>query len=102
MRNESINDLLIRENVRPEQVLILRHRPTEPRLNKVLPWLAAEKHETFNAYQQTQSERVEAIMSRAKFVASFIGHEPGKALFVGLYTMNGRPIISREAILEDS
>jgi hypothetical protein len=38
-------------------------------------------------YQQTQSEEVERAMLEAKFVASFIGHEPGKALFVGLYSI---------------
>jgi len=45
----------------------------------VLPWLAAEKPEVFNAYQQTQGEKVEKAMLGAKYVASFIGHEPGKA-----------------------
>jgi hypothetical protein len=51
----------------------MRHRPQEPELRKVLPWLAAEKPELFNAYQQTHGERVEKAMLGAKFVASFIG-----------------------------
>lgn len=39
----------------------------------------------FNAYQQGQGESVAAAMRRAQYIASFIGHEAGRALFVGLY-----------------
>ena len=69
---------------------VLRHRPWEPQLNKVLPWLAAEKPDLFNAYQQTQGEKLERVMqvlSGTGYVASFIGREAGKALFVGLYSI---------------
>jgi hypothetical protein len=52
-------------------------------LDKALPWFAADKPDVFNAYQQTQSERVERAMAGAKYVASFIGREAGKALFIG-------------------
>ena len=72
---------------------MFRHSPLEPGLRKVLPWLAVERPEVFNAYQQTQRERVEKALMRASFVASFIGHEPGKAVFVGLYTVgSSRPL----------
>ena len=55
-----------------------------------MPWLAAEKPDSFNAYQQTQNEKVERMMQSlvgTGFVASFIGHEPSKALFIGLYSV---------------
>jgi hypothetical protein len=55
-----------------------------------LPWLAAERPHVFNAYQQTQGEKVENVMQSMKgrgYVASFIGNEPGKAAFVGLYSI---------------
>ncbi len=86
----NLNDLLESKGINPEHVLVLRHRPREPELRKVLPWLAAEKPEVFNAYQQTQGERVQKAMdglSGYGYVASFIGHEPGKALFIGLYSI---------------
>jgi len=82
-----LNDLFRKQGIDPATVLVLRHRPSEPQLRKVLPWLAAEKPALFNAYQQTQGEKVEKSMLRATHVASFIGHEPGKALFVGLYAI---------------
>src|ERR1051326_8941401 len=87
------NDLLTKKEIDPRQVLVLRHRPSEPKLNRVFSRVAAERPEMFNAYQQTQTYRVEGAMKRARFVASFIGHEPRKALFVGIYSVGGlRPI----------
>jgi hypothetical protein len=81
----NLNDLLLGKGIDPRHVLVFRHRPHEPELNKVLPWLAAEKADVFNAYQQTQGKRVERamqLMTGTGYVASFIGREPGKALFV--------------------
>ena len=80
-----LNDLLQRQNISPEEVIVLRHRPFEPKLNRVFPWLAADRHDLFNAYQQTHGERVERAMASASYIASFIGHRPGEALFIGLY-----------------
>jgi hypothetical protein len=85
--------LLGAKGIEPKEVLVLRHRPTEPRLNDVIPWLAAEKPDVFNAYQQTQGEKLERAMTGAKYVASFLGREPGRALFVGLYEIGAsRPL----------
>jgi len=81
----NFGDLLLASSIDPEQVIVMRHRPPERELNKVLPWLAAERPDVFNAYQQTQGEKVEKAMLKARYVASFIGHQPGKALFIGLY-----------------
>jgi hypothetical protein len=84
----NLNDLLLGKGIDPRRVLALRHRPPEPQLNKVLPWLAAERPAMFNAYQQTQGEKLERVMrtmTDSGYIASFIGQEAGKALFVGLY-----------------
>ena len=80
-----LNDLLTTKGIQPEDVLVMRHRPTEPEMRKVLPWLAAERPELYNAYQQTQGPRAEKALTKAKYLASFIGHASGKALFIGLY-----------------
>lgn len=89
--------LLETENVDPSRVLVLRHRPTEPQLRKAFLWLAEERPETFNAYQRTHGLRTEAALLRASHAAAFIGHEPGKAVFVGLYTVDGHTKVDREA-----
>ena len=93
------NDLLARENIDPVGVLVLRHTPWESSLRRVLPRLASDQPDVFNAYQSTQDARVEADMLRAKQVASFIGLEKRKgaadhaAVFVGLYDIgHHRPL----------
>lgn len=95
----TLNDLLERKDIDPRKVLVLRHRPNEPELGRRLPWLAAEKPNLFNAYQQTQGRRVERAMQAMTgngFVASFIGREAGKALFVGLYSIQKSTPLSRD------
>jgi hypothetical protein len=96
----NLNDLLLGKKIDPRQVLVFRHRPHEPKLNKVLPWLAAEKPDVFNAYQQTQGKKIENAMKAMTgkgFVASFIGHEPGKALFIGLFSIGpSRPLTRQQ------
>ena len=64
------NDLLGKEGIDPKTVLVLRHRPRERELRKVLPWLAAERPDTYNAYQQQQSPSVETAMVKADDVRS--------------------------------
>lgn len=95
----NFNDMLRSEGFDPELVFAFRHRPRESELFKVLPWLAAERHELFNAYQQTQSGlRVESALASivAKgHVASFIGQDSGRATFVALYAVAAAKPLTR-------
>lgn len=91
------NALLLAEGIDLQGVVILRHQPYEPKLRKAFRRIIADRRELFDAYQCTHGPRVEAALKRARHVASFYGHEPGKALFVGLYRMAGhRRIGNRE------
>jgi hypothetical protein len=92
----TLNDLLRTRGIDPATVMVMRHRPSEPELNKVLPWLAAEQPDVFNAYQQTQTERVEKAMLATSYVAAFIGRESAKAIFVGLYRIGATTPLTRE------
>ena len=97
----NLNDLLESSGIDPAKVIVMRHRPHERELAKVLPWLAAERPETFNAYQQTQGEKVERAMKGLEgdgYVASFIGHAPGQAWFVGLYTIESSKPLTRDQL----
>jgi hypothetical protein len=91
-------DLLHKYNIHPKSVLALRHCPTkEPQLNESLPWIAVERPDLFNAYQSTQNVGAEAAMSKAEYVASFIGHEATKALFVGFFeNKSSKPITQKQ------
>lgn len=92
-----LNDLLIKEGIDPDRVMVMRHRPTAKELRDVLPWLAEEDPGAYNAYQSQHGERVEVALSKATHLVSCVGREPGKAMFVGLYTMNGFKKITQEA-----
>ena len=86
----NFNDLLQDKKIDPHHVLVLRHRPPEREFRKKLPWLAVKRPDLFNAYQQTQTERLERAMQAMVgdgYIASFIGQEPGKATFIGLYSI---------------
>lgn len=92
----NMNDVFRLAGIEPEKVIVLRHSPFEPEVRKILPWLAAENPDVFNAYQQTQGEKLESSLQKAAYVASFIGHEPGKALFVGLYAIGKSKPLTHE------
>ena len=83
------NDLLRKSDIDPATVMVMRHRPTEKGLRRALPWLAAERPDVYNAYQSSHGEVVENALARKEWLASFIGHVPGRALFVGLYRVAG-------------
>lgn len=89
-----LNDLLVAEGVTPDQTLILRHRPTEPFLRQALPTLAGERRNVFDTYQAYQGEKVEqSILARhGGWVASFISYGAAKAVFVGLYRVDGHTL----------
>lgn len=85
-----LTDLFHKHEIDPVKTLIFRHRPHEAQLRRVFPWIIAERPDLFNAYQSCQGQSVEKAMKALSgdgHVASFYGHEPGKATFVGLYAI---------------
>ena len=74
------------------KIVLLRHRPFEPRLARVMPWMIEERRDLFEAYQAVPG-RPEAAFGKAEFVASFLGMRAGTAHFVGLYRIGAsRPL----------
>jgi hypothetical protein len=81
----TLNRLLEDSGIDLRQVLVFRHRPWEPALNRVFDRIVSQRHDLFDCYQDTHGARTEAALRKAKYVASFIRYRPGQALFVGLY-----------------
>ena len=81
----TLNQMIQLGGIDLRDVLVFRHRPYEPELNRIFGWLAAERPDLFDCYQSTHAARTESALRRAKYLASFIRHSPGTALFVGLY-----------------
>lgn len=84
-----LNDLLEKVGLDPKLGMVMRHRPKEPTFRKALCSLAAEEPAIYNAYQSCHHEAAERALGRAAFLVSFVGHEPGKAIFVGIYHVDG-------------
>jgi hypothetical protein len=100
----NFNDMLQKQGINPESVIVFRHCPPQPELKKTLPWFAVEKPDIFNAYQQTQGTvKVEKVLKSLEghgYVAAFLGHEPNKALFIGLYSIDSSIPLTSEAYMD--
>lgn len=90
----NLNYLLEQVSIDPNSTLCMRHRPVEPRLRRAFLWLAADSPDVFNAYQSVQKPSAERQLMNATHLASFIGDQAGRAVFVGLYKNNGHRITS--------
>ena len=96
----TFNDLLRLSGIAEEQVLVFRHRPGEASLNRVFDWIVAERPDLFDSYQSKHGQRTEAALLNANYVASFIRHKPGTALFVGLYEKKGMRPLTVDACMD--
>lgn len=87
----NLNDLLERQGIDPARTVVLRHRPTEPSFNQLLPWIVAEHPSLFDTYQRFQVKDLEKTMAGLEggHVASFLRRGAGAALFVGLFRIGG-------------
>ena len=96
----TLNDLLEREGIDPKTILVFRHRPWEPQLNKVFDGIVSERPDLFECYQTTHAPNTEAALLRAHYVVSCIRYRPKQALFVGLYRLTGtnRLLTTQECI----
>ncbi len=92
-----LNTMLTSEGIDPRDVLVMRHRPVEAPIRKVLPWIVAERPDLFVTYQQIQWPAGEKAMGRAKYLASFVGLHPGKATYAGFYAIGAASPLSYEA-----
>ena len=87
-----LNDLLLKHDIDITKTIVMRHRPDEPGLRKVLPWMVHERPAVFNAYQQSHSGAQEEAMRKLSgngWIASFFGLNAGEAVFCGLYRVAG-------------
>ncbi|HEV7252022.1 MAG TPA: GIY-YIG nuclease family protein [Mesorhizobium sp.] len=87
---------LLPSAIDPQTTVVMRHAPQETRLKRALPTLAAEYPVQFDAYQSIQGERVARDLRRARHLASFIGHKPRHALFVGIFEVGTAQRVTRE------
>lgn len=88
----NFDELLRKRGIDPEKVLVMRHVEKTPKdFRKRLEDWARNEPDLFNSYQRGQGSTSRISLAKAAYLASFIGHEPGKAKFVGLYRHSRKP-----------
>ncbi|MEL7832042.1 GIY-YIG nuclease family protein [Citromicrobium bathyomarinum] len=93
----TFSELLERDGFDPSKIVVFRHRPMEPELNRNFDWIVAERPDLFDCYQNTHGTRTESALKRANYVASFLRHGLGAALFLGFFKIRGwRDLTSAE------
>ena len=95
----TLNELLERSGIDLKEVLVFRHRPFEPALNRAFDMIVSERPDLFECYQDCHGARTEASLLKAKYVASLIRHAPGSALFVGLYEVRSHTRLTPDEII---
>jgi hypothetical protein len=98
----SFNQLLSNNGFDLVETNLIRHRPTEKKLQKLFPWLVSERPELFDLYQSTQSPTREASILRRRYLASFVGLDDGKTVFIGFYKRQEYRLKSRREFQTDS
>ncbi len=81
----TFNAMLEASGISLSEVLVFRHRPYEASLNRVFNGIVAERPDLFDCYQDTHGPRTEAALVKARYLASFVRHGRGAALFIGLH-----------------
>ena len=83
-------NMLLREaGIAPTETAVLLHTPIQPGLRRMLPWIAAEEPEVFDAYQANHSDGVEKTLLGRRWVASFVGTTEKRLVFVGMFENRG-------------
>lgn len=94
--NFSFSKLLLENGFALNETLIVRNRPFEKKLNKLLPNMICERPDLFTAYQSCQSRKLEKAMLKARYFVSFVGLEAGSAHFVKLYEIGTSTPLSHQ------
>src|SRR5205085_290741 len=95
----TLSGLLEASGIPPKEVLVFRHRPSEPSLNRVFDRIVTERPDLFDCYQATHGPLTEAALEKAAYLASFIRYRAGSALFVGLYEVASRRLLTVDECL---
>ena len=94
--NLTLGDLISSGGLTASTAVVVRHRPIERKLQAVLPWLVADRPDLFQVYQSFQERRAAACLMRRAHLISFLGLEPGRAVFAGAFQIGDATPVSEE------
>lgn len=88
------NTLLEEEGISPQDVSMILHTTAIRKLRRMLPYLAGERPDLFEAYNSVHGEQATATLINRPFAATFVHTGNRKLLFVGLSEVSSekRPV----------
>lgn len=84
-----ITTLLRGEGLEVNDVAVRFHVSNRPRLDQILPWLADERPDLFDAFQNQHGPQAEAVLKRRRYLCSFVTSHGADYVFAGLYENRG-------------
>ncbi|MEM7812655.1 MAG: GIY-YIG nuclease family protein [Planctomycetota bacterium] len=91
----TFRELLEKCRLNVDAVLVMRHTPKERQFAKAFPQIAENDPDAYNAYQRTHFIKQQKQLATAEYLASFIGHKPNEAVFIGLYAVGETQAFAR-------
>lgn len=95
------NDLLQMVKIGPNDVAVLFHVSDKPALHRALPMLAEEEPNLFDAVQNQHGPKVEAMIRKRRYLASFVNTGDKDYCFVGLFEVMGSRFQSMQELDAD-
>lgn len=89
------NSLLHSENIKIEDVRLLRHKDNRSAKGRSIYELWRDDRRSFEQYQKIQSFGNQVKLN-CKYWASFIGTPQGETMFVGLYLVHNRKVLAND------
>ena len=97
----AFNDLCELNDVEIKYVSLMMHNTTAEPLRSMLPWIAAERRDAFEAYIRVHSIQATAALKNRPLVAIFLPFQSGRSLFEGLYQVAGVEALPARDIYSD-
>lgn len=92
-----LSQVMRAEGMEPGQATLILHRPKPPHLRRMLPWIAAERPEVFDAYQSVHSRPAQATLRGRPLTLSFVTVAEGRLAFAGAF---GVEVAGEQPLLE--
>jgi len=89
------------EGISAAEVAVLFHVSDKPALHRALPMLAEEEPALFDAFQNQHGSRIEATISKRRFLASFVNTGSRDYGFAGLFEVIGHKFCTMQELDAD-
>ena len=97
-----LNALLAEAGIAPEEVAVAFHTPDEPRLRRLLPFIAQRRPDLFDRYQNNHPRGIESTLKARPLLLAFLDIGGGGQILEGLHRVAGWEVWGRARIAADA